>query len=376
MEDDSRSQWGPSPWRRSSFRGIGFAEAKVSNLPDVAIVGAGLTGLSTAYHLARMGVRAVVFEAGRVGDGASGRTGGLVLEGTASGIREQVDSCVPGLKRLVDEENIDCDLELPGCWEIEHRISGQTKLLPWSDDGRPVAIAKTVAGGIVEPGLLTTGIAQAAVKLGSVVCEQARVSHVTVSPELSLEIENHRFTPKYIIIATNAWINALLPDTVKLHSSLTFACITEPLDRATLEAIGLGENIPFYTRDMPYLWGRGTKEGRVVFGAGLVFGDPNEIENIDIDRGSSAQITERLQVRVRGLNPALRDIGFDASWAGPIAFTDDSIPIIGAHPANRHILVAGAYAGHGVALSVRAGELLALTIVKNRELPKWGALLR
>jgi gamma-glutamylputrescine oxidase len=376
MEDDSRSQWGPSPWRRSSFHGISLADARVESRPDVAIVGAGLTGLSTAYHLAKMGIRAVVFEAGRVGDGASGRTGGLVLEGTASGIREQVDSCVPGLKRLVDEESIDCDLELPGCWEIEHRKSAQTKLLPWSDDGRPVAIAKTITGGIVEPGLLTTGIAEAAARLGSVICEQSRVSHVTISPELSVEFENHRLTPKYIVIATNAWINALLPDTVKLHSSLTFACIIERLGDATLEAIGLGENIPFYTRDMPYLWGRNTKEGRVVFGAGLVFGDPNEIENIDIDQGSSVQIMERLQTRVRGLHPALRDISFDASWAGPIAFTDDSIPIIGVHPANRHVLVAGAYAGHGVALSVRAGELLALAIVKDRELPKWGSPLR
>jgi gamma-glutamylputrescine oxidase len=376
MEDDSRSQWGPSPWRRSSFHGIKFADAKIAGLPDVAIVGAGLTGLSTAYHLAKMGVRAVVFEAGHVGDGASGRTGGLVLEGTASGIREQVDSCVPGLKLLVDEENIDCDLELPGCWEIEHRKSAETRLLPWSDDGRPVAIAKTVAGGIVEPGLLTVGVAQAAVKLGSVICEQARVSQVTVGSELSLEIENHRLTPEYIVIATNAWINALLPDTVQLHSSLTFACITEPLGRPTLEAIGLGENIPFYTRDMPYLWGRGTKEGRVVFGSGLVFGGPSDIENIDIHRGSSAQITDRLQTRVRGLHPALRDVGFDATWAGPIAFTDDSIPIIGTHPAHQHILVAGAYAGHGVALSVRAGELLALAIVKDGKLPKWGAPVR
>jgi gamma-glutamylputrescine oxidase len=374
MEDDSRSQWGPSPWRCSPFHGISFKHAQVVGLPDVAIVGAGLTGLSTAYHLAKMGVRAVVFEAGRVGDGASGRTGGLVLEGTASGIREQVDSCVPGLKRLVDEENIECDLELPGCWEIEHRKSAE--LLPWSDDGRPVAIAKTVAGGIVEPGLLTTGIAQAAVQLGSVICEQARVSRVTVGSELSLEIENHRLTPKYIVIATNAWMNALLPDTVQLHSSLTFACITEPLSRATLEAIGLHENIPFYTRDMPYLWGRGTKDGRVVFGSGLVFSGPAEIENIDIYRGSSAQITERLQTRVRGLNPALQDVRFDATWAGPIAFTDDTVPIIGAHPANRHILTAGAYAGHGVALSVRAGELLALAIVKGQELPTWGAPVR
>jgi hypothetical protein len=39
-------------------------------------------------------------------------------------------------------------------------------------------------------------------------------------------------------------------------------------------------------------------------------------------------------------------------------------------------MVSGAYAGHGVALSVRAGELLALAIADHRPLPKWGSLAR
>jgi glycine/D-amino acid oxidase-like deaminating enzyme len=95
-----RAQWGTSPWQRPSI--FAFDNA-ASAAPDVAIVGGGLTGVSTAYYLAKMGIRAVLFEAALIGDGASGRTGGLVLEGTAAGILDQVDACVPGLKRLVDE---------------------------------------------------------------------------------------------------------------------------------------------------------------------------------------------------------------------------------------------------------------------------------
>jgi gamma-glutamylputrescine oxidase len=63
-------------------------------------------------------------------------------------------------------------------------------------------------------------------------------------------------------------------------------------------------------------------------------------------------------------------------WAGPIAFAENSIPLLGPHSANPRVLVAGGYAGHGVALSVRAGELLALAIGKNLPLPKWGSLSR
>jgi monoamine oxidase len=70
-----RNQWGVSPWNRTSpiavtdFRDVGKD-------PDVVIIGAGLTGLSTAYHLAKLGVRSVVLECGLIADGASGRTGG------------------------------------------------------------------------------------------------------------------------------------------------------------------------------------------------------------------------------------------------------------------------------------------------------------
>ncbi len=343
---------------------------------DVAIVGGGLTGVSAAYHLAKMRIRAALFEAGLIADGASGRTGGLVLEGTAAGILERVDVCVPGLERLVDEEGIDCDLFLPGCWEIEHRKTAPERMLPWSDDGRPVGIARTVSGGVVQPAALTIGIAQAAARLGAIIREQSPVTRIVPGPELSLEVGGQRIRPGHIVVATNAWINATLPDAPPLHSSLTFACATEPLDAASLAAIGLDEGVPFYTSDLPYLWGRTIRDGRVIFGAGLVFGEPPELEETDVRKGSSGAVLDRLRKRVRGLHPALHETRFEAAWAGPIAFANDSIPLLGAHPANPRLLVSGGYAGHGVALSVRAGELLALAIGKNLALPKWGSLSR
>ena len=372
-----RSQWGAAPWQRPpSFAADNAAPAKSSTTPDVAIVGGGLTGASAAYHLAKMGIHAALFEAGFLGDGASGRTGGLVLEGTAAGILDRVDACVPGLKRLVDVEKIDCDLVLPGCWEIEHRKVAPARMLPWSDDGRPVGIARTVSGGVVQPAALTIGIAHAAARRGAIIREQSPVTRIVPGSELSLEIGGERSMPGHIVVATNAWINATLPDIAPLHSSLTFACATEPLDTAALAAIGLDQGVPFYTSDLPYLWGRSIRDGRLIFGAGLVFGKPAELEATNVREGSSGALLHRLQTRVRGLHPALHDVRFEAAWAGPIAFAEGSIPLLGPHPANPRVLVAGGYAGHGVALSVRAGELLALAIGKNLPLPKWGSLSR
>jgi glycine/D-amino acid oxidase-like deaminating enzyme len=371
-----RSQWGTAPWERPHSVALENYATPSTTTPDVAIVGGGLTGTSAAYHLARLGIQAVLFETGLVGDGASGRTGGLVLEGTAAGVLGQVHACVPGLKRLVDKEEIDCDLALPGCWEIEHRKVAPARMLPWSDDGRPVGIARTVSGGVVQPAALTLGIARAAMRLGAIIREQSPVTRIALGPELSLEAGGARIRPGHLIVATNAWIDATLPDLPPLQSSLTFACATEPLDVASLAAIGLGEGVPFYTSDLPYLWGRTIRDGRVIFGAGLVFGEPADLEHTDVREGSSGAVLDRLQKRVRGLHPALHEVRFDAAWAGPIAFADGSIPVLGPHPANPRVLVSGGYAGHGVALSVRAGELLALAIGKNTPLPKWGALSR
>ena len=96
-------RWGETPWRRAEAlqRGLKVL-AETSATVDVAIIGGGLTGASTAYHLAKRGIRSTIFEAARIGDGASGRTGGLVLEGTAIGVMDEVDSCVAGLAALVE----------------------------------------------------------------------------------------------------------------------------------------------------------------------------------------------------------------------------------------------------------------------------------
>jgi gamma-glutamylputrescine oxidase len=386
MEDDAgslmmpklRSQWGSAPWQRlCSFPDYNTASpARSSATPDVAIVGGGLTGASTAYHLAKMGIRPVLFEASLIADGASGRTGGLVLEGTAAGTLDQVDACVAGLKQLVDEEKIECDLVFPGCWELKHSNFAPEARLPWSDDGRPIGIARTVSGGVVQPAALTIGIARAAMRLGATMHEQSPVTRVVLKPELSLEVAAERIKPGHIVVANNAWINATLPDAPPLHSSLTFACITEPLDPASLGALGLGDGVPFYTGDLPYLWGRTIRDGRVIFGAGLIFGNPAELEATNIREGGSEAVLDRLRKRVRGLHPALHHVRFEAGWAGPIAFAEDSIPLLGRHPASSRVLVSGGYAGHGVALSVRAGELLALAIGRKMSLPEWGSWSR
>ena len=105
VADPTAERWGRPPWHVD-------AVPPAAPLPprcDVAVVGGGFTGLSAAYHLARRGARVVLLEASALGAGASGRTGGIVLEGTAAGPLEGVEHCLdakPGV--TVSPEAIEC----------------------------------------------------------------------------------------------------------------------------------------------------------------------------------------------------------------------------------------------------------------------------
>jgi glycine/D-amino acid oxidase-like deaminating enzyme len=249
-------------------------------------------------------------------------------------------------------------------------------MLPWNDGGQPVCIARTVKGGVVEPAALVSGIARAAVSRGAMILEGRAVQRIAIEPQPTLESDGETIHPGYMVVALNAWTSALLPDASGIESSLTFACATAPLPASTLRAIGLGANIPFYTTDRPYLWGRTIADGRVIFGSQLIFGLPAELEAIDVSTGESAATLEALRNRVRRLHPKLREVEFSASWAGPIAFRENGVPILGQHLSSSRVLLAGAYAGHGVALSVRMGQLLASAIADGAPLPNWGAFAR
>jgi gamma-glutamylputrescine oxidase len=366
---DAPRTWGITPWHQGR---LPRTQTSMPSRADVVIVGAGLTGCSAAYHLATFGIRSVVLEADFAGSGASGRTGGIVLEGTAAGPLDQADACVPGLARLVEREHIACDLNLSGCWEIAHRADG-VEMLPWTDQGKPVAVTAHVAGGTVEPVLLTLGIAQAALKTGVIIHEHTPVVRIDSRDQLTVESARGRIRADWVILAANAWTGSLFHGP-RIASSLTFACASEPLEAKVLDAIGLRDGIPFYTADLPYLWGRVTAEGRVIFGSGLPFGEPATLEQTGVEEYTFAAALDALQERVRALHPALAKMRFSHAWAGPIAFTEDQVPVLSRAPRHGRLLVAGAYSGHGVAMSVHAGELLALAIAKTKLVPEWGAL--
>ena len=125
--------WGAPPWH------IDFT-VRSKPIPasvDFAIVGAGFTGLAAAAWLRRLAPEksVAVFEADRIGAGASGRTGGMVLAETAAGDLPGLGDVLAGFKKILDALEIECDLELPGAWEIARERGIPHSPIEWEDSG-------------------------------------------------------------------------------------------------------------------------------------------------------------------------------------------------------------------------------------------------
>jgi glycine/D-amino acid oxidase-like deaminating enzyme len=365
-----KKRWGQSPWT------IDFHPLPrlLPEHVDFAIVGGGFTGLAAAAWLRRLAPekRVSVFEAEQIGAGASGHTGGMVLAESSAGDLPGLGDVLGGFGRTIAELGVDCDLDLRGAWEIGRKGGRQDSPISWSDSGTLRVVAE-VAGGTVAPGKLVSQLARAANRLGVHIYEDMRVDEIAFQSRLGLKLGTKEIRAENVLIATNAQSLELSGLTGRAEPKFTLAVATEPLTPAQLEVLGLGSGKPFYTVDLPYLWGRLLPTGGVIFGSGLIdLENWRELGEIDIDSGQAAELIARIERRVRGLDPVLRSVGFKHWWGGPILIAEDWGPVFIRHARSERVIVLGAYAGQGVALSVYLGRWAAEAMLGLRQLPDWG----
>jgi len=365
---------------------------------DFAIVGGGFSGLSAAAWLRRLapGRSALVLESASLGEGASGRTGGMALAETAAGNLPGLGDVLAGYKKILRALRIDSRITLPGVWEL--RRSGPAKKhspISWSDSGN-LKVVRKVPGGTVDPGKVLAGLARAAENAGAQIVENAEVRALDFSNPVRLRVRyNDRgyirskvIRAEQVLLASNAFSLELSGLRTAAEPKLTFALATAPLSAAQLKAIGLSSRRPFYTLDFPYLWGRLLESNGVIFGAGLVpasngtpFGAPlgahstkngsHDLRRYDVRRGEAVDRLRWLESRVRNLHPALASVRITHRWGGPILVTEKMRPIFRRHPRNKHVMVLAGYNGHGVALSVYLGKWAAQALLNRRPLPPW-----
>src|SRR5262249_35607648 len=195
-----------------------------------------------------------------------------VLEGTAVGPLERVEHCLDALAAFVAREHIECALQLSGCWELGHHAEPGARRTLWRDGDAWLTIVDTVPGGTIDPGALVAGLGRAAGAAGGGLHEGAAVLAIEPGQPSRLRLAGGTLSADQVVIALNAYTAALLALRIRLGAALTLALCTAPLVAGALAELGVADSIPFYTVDLPYLWGRTTADGRLVLGAVLVPG--------------------------------------------------------------------------------------------------------
>jgi glycine/D-amino acid oxidase-like deaminating enzyme len=274
------------------------------------------------------------------------------------------------LQELVQSQGIQCDLDVAGCWQIGRHNIQPASPIRWDDHGT-LAVVYDIPGGAFDPRRYLGGLAGLIERDGGQIFEHAPVTDLYLEPygKVCLSVAGKAVTATHALFATNPWCLPLLGLQQQAEGIHTVAVATEPLDDAVFEAIGWGARRPFYTLDLPYLWGRATADNCAVIGAGTT--GLGHVDTAQVSAPDAVALHESLAYRIRHLHPALRDVRITHRWMGPLCRTHDSKPIITSLDEAQRVLIATGYRGHGVALSARVGKLLAEVIAGYGTLPAW-----
>jgi glycine/D-amino acid oxidase-like deaminating enzyme len=336
----------------------------------VAVVGAGITGISAALTLARLGQRVRVHEARQVASGASGRNGGFALRGGAmayDSAREWLGADDAADYWRLTEAYVDRMAELGG---DAFRRTGSLRLAgedevdelraefealredgfdaEWRDElpaplgGRFPGAVFHPADGVLQPARLVRRLAGAAVEAGVEVREHDRIRDLA---ELGAET---------VLVATDGYPSGLLGGLEGLIIPTRGQMLaTEPLE-------GRSFPLPHYGRHGFDYWHQ-DEAGRLIVGG---FRDAD----MDSEFTASEETTPRIQEALEGFVESLlgRRPAITHRWAGIFGLVPDLMPVVGAVPGTDGVWVAGGYSGHGNVLGLLCGDLVAQAIAGER----------
>lgn len=346
---------------------------------DIAIVGAGYSGLWTAYYLATQqpSLRIVVVEAERVGFGASGRNGGWAVGELAdhtipSAMTRALFDAVTEIGRVCANEGIDCGYTHSGTVrlartapqlarqraEVAHfaklGFSDADLRLLDPDEARAMLAATDVRGGLyfahtaaVQPLALARGLAAAAERHGVVIHEGTRAT--AIAPGL-VHTTAATVRADVVIEATEAYRPGR--ERLPLYSQMI---ATAPLPPDVWESIGLAGRPTFADDRHVVIYGQRTVDDRIAFGAR---GDPAYLFGSRISRGVETRAHAAIAASLRELLPQVSGVEITHRWGGVLAVPRDWRASVLFDSVER-LGSLGGYVGEGVAASNLAGRTLA-----------------
>ncbi len=360
---------------------------------DVAIVGAGYTGLWTAYYLAAANpsLRVAVLERETVGFGASGRNGGWCSAlfpaaaswlarryGAAAAVaqlramRETVDE----VGRVIAAEGVDAQWAKGGSIvaartpvQLARARAQVSEARRWGDTDLELLDARAAqavigATGVLgatytphcaalHPARLVHGLADAVARRGVTVCEGTTVTRIRPG---AAETDHGRVRARYVLRATEAWTARLPGSRRDVAPVYSLMLATEPLPASSWDALGLRRRETFADHRHLVIYGQRTADGRLAFGGrGAPYHLGSRIE-ARFDR-EPAVFADLRRVLV-DLFPAVRDVAITHTWGGPLGVPRDWCASVGLDRVSG-LGAAGGYVGDGVATSNLAGRTLA-----------------
>jgi len=360
---------------------------------DVAIIGAGFTGLWTAYYLleADPSLKIMVLEAEHVGFGASGRNGGWVSAlypvGAGSLARDHGEPATRDqlavLRESVDEvgrvawlEGIECGYRKGGTLvvatsraqatraraevaESEYWNTGTT-WLPASAAASRLAVAGLHGATFnpncarIHPFRLALGLASAIESRGARIHERTRVT--TLGNRWLRTDHGVALRASHIIRATEAWTGQLPGYRRTVAPIYSLVVASAPLPQAVWDEIGLANAETFSEHRHLVVYGQRSADDRIVFGGrGAPYHFGSRIEpGFDGD----AKVFRSLRRTLNELVPATEGVELTHAWGGPLGIARDWHPGVG-YDRSTGVGYAGGYVGDGVALCNLAGRTLA-----------------
>jgi len=367
------------------------AERPLPEVVDVAVIGAGYTGLSAARTVAHRGARVAVLESQTVGWGASSRNGGMVLTGMKLGVNKLISkygrertqrmyaaslASIDCVEQIVGEEKIACDFSRCGHLEVACKqkhfddYARQAEVIDRDYNHKLRVVQRhelnseigssVYYGGMVDevsagcnPARYVAGLARAAMKAGAQLFEHTRVDGVerdTRNGEIGWKLNTSRgpLWAHELFVGTSGYTGKATPALQKKLVPIgSFIITTEVLPQARARELSPRNRMIYDSKNFLYYY-RLTPDRRMLFGGRAAF-----FPETDQTVRQSAALLRRVMI---GVFPQLRDAKIDYVWGGTLDFAFDIMPHAGQMDG---MYYAVGYAGHGVAMATYQGQKIA-----------------
>jgi len=359
---------------------------------DVVVVGAGLCGASTAWHLSQTGLRVALVEARDVAHGATGRNAGFILQGTAERYNRAIVQMGRERAKQVHQLSVDnhrqmrewierfqsdCEYRLGGSLQLASSPEEEQELIESTDLlledgfeaellygpelGEPYLNAGFTTGivlpedGEIHPAKFVRDVVKQAHKAGAQVFTGSPVTKIESGDGVKIHTNHGSIQAHMAVLCTNAYLPTLMP---------TYQEIIHPVRGQMLSTTPQPRIFerPIYA-DHGFDYWRQKPDGRIILGGWRNLDPEGEVGYDEtLHDGIQASMTRFLK-RFQGLE----SVEIESRWSGIMGFSRDGLPLIGAVPGMDNILLGAGFTGHGFGFAWLAGHSLSNMITDSED---------